>query len=777
MTLAIQLIQDLAVILVSASVAGWVCRKLKISSVVGYLAAGIIIGTPQITFAYVTNADRIHTLLQLGLVCLMFFIGLQFRVRKLKELGAGVIIATALTAIITLTLTRIITTALGYSEAESLFISGMLVVSSSAIISRVLEQYKLNHSRFGQLALGMTLLEDMVAIAMLAWLGSYSAAENAAASGSALGPLLKTLGLLAGFVTLVMVPGVVLVPKWLKRLGGRDDTEPESLLIGGLLFSMAILTVLSGFSLALGAFLCGVIVAESANARSITKNFTALKDIFVTVFFTAIGMSIDIVRFPEAVSLILLGVGLAFIVRVVASTISLLLVAESEENAVRAGLCVTPIGEFSFVIASLGISTGLLSPDFQIAAVGISFVTSLFSPWLIKRSDRIAKVLSPSRIQPIAKPLQLYRQMLTRFDHQSRGNPMTRILLPRIWQIVREFLFATAVLVFARPGYQAMTDWISQEYPAYKGYTPLYWIAIVLLCLLPGVALLRNGNSLALIMGEYFFGAQKQTQSFRIAFVGTLRLLGLTLAGLWLFNFLPYSWMDGYALMWIGLAAVIGAIVGWRLLIRLYSHVEIAMAESMIGGPEGGKFGRRLKESSAKWNLSLVEYRLPDDTVYSGKTIAESRLRSQTEASIIGIERQGFQLASLSPSTQLFPGDLLYLLGEEESLQKAGKHLSVTDPQIQEQANLSVSVLDQVVVRNGAPCIGSSLEKLQWPKLYGVQVAAILRNGTQRIFPDVARRIQSGDVLLLAGPQAAIDALRRSLSKPPAGRTGDSSPD
>ncbi len=770
MTLSIQLIQDLAVILIAASVAGWACRKLKISSVVGYLVAGIIIGTPQITFVYVTNPDRIHTLSQLGLVCLMFFIGLQFRIRKLKELGAGVIIATALTAIITLTLTRIVTTTLGYSEAESLFISGMLVVSSSAIISRVLEEYKLNHSRFGQLALGMTLLEDMVAIVMLAWLGSYSAAESAAASGSALGPLLKTLGLLAGFVTLVMVPGVFLIPKWLKRLGSRGETEPESLLIGGLLFSMAVLTVLSGFSLALGAFLCGVIVAESANAQSITKNFTALKDIFVTVFFTAIGMSIDIMRFPEAISLILLGVGLAFTVRVVASTISFLLVGESEENALRAGLCVTPIGEFSFVIASLGISTGLLSPDFQIAAVGISFATSLFSPLLIKQSNRVAKVFSPSRIKVVGKPLHIYRQMLNRIDRRRRSNPMARILAPRIWQIAREFLFATAVLVFARPGYQATTDWISQSYPAYERFASLYWVAVVLLCLLPVVALLRNGNSLAVIVAEYFFGAQKQTKSYRIAFVGMLRLLGLTLTGLWLFNFLPYSWMDGYPLMGIGLAAIVGAIVGWRFLIRLYSHMEIAMAESITGSPEDGKFGKQLKESSAKWNLSLVEYRLPDDTIYSGKSIAETQLRSHTEASIIGVERQGFQLASLSPSTQLFPRDLLYLVGKKESLEKARDHFSVTDSQIQEQANLAVSVLDQVIVQNDASCIGASLKELQWPSQYGVQVAAILSNGQQHIFPDFDQRIQSGDVLLLAGPKAAIDALRQKLSKLPVGQ-------
>lgn len=770
MTSSILLIQDLAVILVFATIAGWACRRLNLSSVVGYLMVGIVIGTPQITFIYVTDADRIQTLSQLGLVCLMFFIGLQFRIRKLKELGAGVIIATALTAIITLTLTRIVTTALGYSEAESLFISGMLVVSSSAIISRVLEEYKFNHNRFGQLALGMTLMEDMVAIVMLAWLGSYSAAESAAESGSALGPLLKTLGLLAGFITLVIVPGLVVVPRWLKRIGGKGETEPESLLVGGLLFSMAFVTVLSGFSLALGAFLCGVIVAESTSARSVSSNFTALKDIFVTVFFTAIGMSIDITRFPEAIGLILLGVGLAFTVRVAASTISLILVGEKEDTALRAGLSVTPIGEFSFVIASLGISTGLLSPDFQIAAVGISFVTSLFSPFLIKHSDHIAKIASPARITPIAKPLRLYRQLLTGGERKRQANPITRILAPRIWQIAREALFVTAVIVFARPGYRAMTDWVAEAHPGLNEFTQFYWLAVVLVCLLPLVALLRNGNSLLLILSEYMFGIGKEAKAFRVAFLGVARLLGTVVIFLWLFNVLPFSWTDRYVLIGIGVVALVAVIAGWRILIGWYSHVDIAMAESMNPLPEGATSARQLKESSARWNLSLVEFRLPDDTAYSGKTVADSRLRSLTEASVIGIERQGFQLSSVGPSTQLFPGDLLYLVGEDESLQKAREHLSAVDSDTKEQTSLDASILDQVKVTNDSACIGKTLRELEWPKKFGVQVAAIIHGERRRLSPDLDQRIEPGDLLLLAGSQAAINEVRRSLGESQAGR-------
>jgi K+/H+ antiporter YhaU regulatory subunit KhtT len=210
--------------------------------------------------------------------------------------------------------------------------------------------------------------------------------------------------------------------------------------------------------------------------------------------------------------------------------------------------------------------------------------------------------------------------------------------------------------------------------------------------------------------------------------------------------------------------AIIAAISGWRLLIRWYSHVDVAIAESFEPEFVDGGSARRLKESSAQWDLSLVEFRLPGDSVYSGKTVADLALRTHADVSIIGIERQGFQLSTVGPTTHLFSGDLLYLLGESDSLQKAHELLAVAAPDTRERTNLAGSILDQVAVLENAVCAGRTLGELQWPKFYGVQVAAILRGGERRLSPDPDHRIEPGEILLLAGTQAAINEVRRAIN-------------
>ncbi|HBR95071.1 MAG TPA: hypothetical protein DEA90_13000 [Opitutae bacterium] len=340
----------------------------------------------MITFPYVTDVVRIQLLSQLGLVFLMFFIGLSLRLRKLRQVGLGVMLATVITALGTLTLARCSALLLGFDETTALFLAAMLMGSSSAIVGKLIYDNQLMHRRAGQLALAMTLLEDIVAIVMLGYLGSYVAMEQA--SGNAgMGEIFGTVALLIAFVALIILPGIVVLPRWLNRFEKRGGIELETLIVAGLLFAMAWLALSAGYSIALGAFLCGVILAETKRVQAIERSFSGLKDIFVALFFTAIGMAIDVTRFPEALGIIALGVTLAFLVRPIAATLGFLSVCEDEEVAMKAAFCVTPIGEFSFVIAGLGVASGILDDTMQVAAVGISFVTSLLAPMTVKKSD------------------------------------------------------------------------------------------------------------------------------------------------------------------------------------------------------------------------------------------------------------------------------------------------------------------------------------------------------------------------------------------------------
>ena len=262
------LIRDLAVVLVIAGASAWLCQRLGLSAIVGYLVAGAIIGPNTPPFALVSDADRVQTLAQLGLVFLVFSIGLNLSLSRLKRLGLSVIVATLIGAVVVLNGGRLFGWALGWTVTASLFLAAMLMVSSSAIISKVLEELNLTHERAGQLALGVTVLEDVVAIMMLTLLTSL-----AQFGGAQPPPLAPTLGALAAFIVFIALMSLLIMPKLLARLSRSALPETRTLIVGGLLLSLAWLAVRMGYSLALGAFVFGAIIGSTRYKDDIERVF------------------------------------------------------------------------------------------------------------------------------------------------------------------------------------------------------------------------------------------------------------------------------------------------------------------------------------------------------------------------------------------------------------------------------------------------------------------------------------------------------------------------
>jgi CPA2 family monovalent cation:H+ antiporter-2 len=295
----IQFIQDLAVILMVAGVVGWICQRLGLSVVVGFLAAGMLVGPFTPPFSLVTDEARIATAAQVGLVFLMFAIGLRLSLRKLRRMGLTLLIATFIGAIGVYYFTRLLGAALGWGTMESLFLAAMLMVSSSAIISKVLHETGGTHERSGQLAMGITVLEDVVAVVMFTLLSSI--VQLGGASEANVG---QTLGLLGAFVVVALIGGLLLFPWLLKRMSISADEELQTLGIAALLFGMAIIAHHAGYSLALGAFLLGTIVAETPHRHQVERTFEGMRDVFSAVFFVAIGMQINVVQLFDSAGLI-----------------------------------------------------------------------------------------------------------------------------------------------------------------------------------------------------------------------------------------------------------------------------------------------------------------------------------------------------------------------------------------------------------------------------------------------------------------------------------------
>ena len=284
----IQFIQDLAVILVVAGVVGWICQRLGLSVIVGFLTAGILIGPYTPPSALVTDIGRVDTLAQMGLVFLMFSIGLKLSLRRLQRLGLSLLLAVSSGAAIIFYVTRLAGAVVGFSSHESLFLAAMLMVSSSSVITKVLHETGSTHERFGQLAMGVTVLEDVVAVVMLTLLNS-----GVQFGGMASKPLGETLGMFGAFVVLAGIGGLLLVPWLLRKLSISAGEELQTLGLAGMLFALAVIAQRAGYSLALGAFLLGTIVAETPHRTQVERTFEGMRDVFTAVFREAIGMQID----------------------------------------------------------------------------------------------------------------------------------------------------------------------------------------------------------------------------------------------------------------------------------------------------------------------------------------------------------------------------------------------------------------------------------------------------------------------------------------------------
>jgi CPA2 family monovalent cation:H+ antiporter-2 len=393
----IGLIQDLAIVLLTAGIAGTLCRRLGLSVIVGYLVAGIVIGPFTPPFSFVQDVERIQTLSQVGLVFLMFGIGLGLSLSRLGRMGWPTLFATGLGALLMLVLTQALGRLIGWTPTQAMFMAAMFMVSSSAVIAKIVGELNLTHERSGQVALSVTLLEDIVAVCMLTILASHARGGG--------GPTVS--GVLTGmtaFVVLLVGAGLLMVPRLMRGLEARADPELQTIIVAGLLFTLSLAAVKAGYSLALGAFLLGAIVAEIPQKTAVERSFTGMKDLFSSVFFVSIGMMIDL-KLVLPVWPMILGLTVFVIVgRAIATGLALILCGARPKEARRAGLLLTPLGEFSFIIAQLGVSTAVLPESYYPLSVGVSILTVLLVPSINRHAEailRVAERIEPSVLQRI----------------------------------------------------------------------------------------------------------------------------------------------------------------------------------------------------------------------------------------------------------------------------------------------------------------------------------------------------------------------------------------
>lgn len=752
------LVQDFVVLLLAAGLAGMLCKRVGLSAIVGYLLAGIVIGPYSPPFSLITDTEHIAQLSHVGLVFLMFAIGLELSLSKLRRMGLPIIMATVIGALFMFAFTLLLGRGLGWTPLQSLFVAAMLMVSSSAVIAKIMSELKLNHDRAAQMALAITIVEDVVAVIMLTVL-----ATQGAHGSKGIGEVLTGL---TTFIVLFVGLGLLLLPRLLRWLEKRGDAELRTLVVSGVLFLLSLAAIKAGYSIALGAFLFGALMAEMPQKHVIEESFGSLRNLFGSIFFVSIGMMIDLSLLGDIwVPVIALSL-FSLIVRPIACGFALMLVGVPPRQARRGGLLLTPLGEFTFIIAQAGIAAAILPPSFYPLAVGLSVLTVLATPIMNRFADPILRGLEAIEPAPLTRFMAAYQSWLHQLQGRDRSPLALRLIRGRLVQVAVEILFVGGGLIFSHQLLVYVENSIIATWLSTDVLRVVYWSGLGLLVLIPLFAVWRNLGALAAIAAEAW-----HVQSLPPRFVETtLKMAAAIALGSFVYSLFPVE-LSGIGWAVLGLAAVTVIAIFSRKLIYWHSTWQHSVNEVLArhgypAGPEGGADREVLAHSLETWDLQLLECTVPAGATYAGQTLARLQIPKRFGCFVVEVERNNFAIPQPAPELACFPGDKLLLLGRPSELDAACAFLESQPAAHEHRTDFNRAVLESFFVPPEGPT-GQPLGDLQIARRTGVRVLGITRDGIRILVPQATEVLQPGDRLLGLGTLDQLQDLRVLLATNP----------
>lgn len=754
----VNFIRDLGLVLVMAAVAGWVCRRFGLPAMLGYIAAGILVGPHVPWMAGVGDAYRIGALGQVGLVFLVFQIGQGFKLQRLRAMGGPLLLATAVIGLLMFNGSRVLAHALGWPIVSGFVLAGMLMVSSTALIGRTLRATGAAHSVFGQTVLKLTMLDDLVAVTVLTLLPVLGASTTSMPA-ALLGPSVR----LAAVIAAILVTALLIVPRVLRWVDRTAPTEVRALLIGGLLLATALASAKAGFSTAIGAFLLGSVVASTGHKAQSDRSLGGLCEVFGALFFVAAGMLLDLQLLSQVWPLIVLVFGFAVTWRGLSSSVALLIIGQRTTDAVRAGISLTPIGEFSVIIALSAVQANLVPEWFYAMGIGLCVLSTAATPSILRNQGRVSEWLDERLPESFRKAVRLYYDWIGRLRHRQRSSLFWQLTGPRWAQIVVQILFVTGLLIFAKPGYDMAARWLLPDWRWQSALPVLYGAAFLLLLLPPSVALWRTTQSLSMICAEAVTRGHPHRARLRPAFEKLLHGAMCLAVLLLLSTFIPFESMP----VWLGAMSlavgVLAAVLFWRKLVRWHSRFEIDLRTHL-----GERSEPRTRapadwhSQSERWRLEVREYKIGAMTRAAGNAIRDLRLRELFSCTVVGIERQGYSLPNPTADTVLYPEDTLLLLGSPTALEQTERWLGsplADAPELRAEGHVMADLcLEQVSVPAASRYIGKSLGELKLMQRVGVQVVGLQREGVSRLGAGKHDVILPEDCLLVLGrPEQVTD--------------------
>lgn len=743
------LVKDLALILMVAGIVTIIFKKLKQPLVLGYIVAGFLVSPHMPYTMSVIDETDIKTWADIGVIFTLFSLGLDFSFKKIVKMGASPIIATVVIVFFMMMLGISIGHGFGWSKMDCIFLGGMLAMSSTTIIYKAFDDMGLRQQKFAGMVMSVLILEDILAIVMMVMLSAIAGGNNPDGE-QMIGSVIK----IAFFLVLWFIVGIFAIPLFLRSVRKLINNETLLIVALGLCCGMAVLSTKVGFSSAFGAFVMGSILAETIEAEKIIKLVEPVKNLFGAIFFVSVGMLVDPKILIEYAIPILALVGSILIGQAIFGTFGFMLGGESLKSAMRCGFSMAQIGEFSFIIASLGLSLGVISNYLYPVVVAVSVITTFLTPYMIRLATPTYQVMEKHLPKRLINILNHFAMSHPSTTQQSKWKSLLRQML--INTVAYSILTAAVIALM----FTFVLPFSRSLFPGWK----LHWYANAITGILTLVLIAPFLR--AIIMKKNHSNEWKrlwvESSINRIPLLFTI-FVRFVIALAFIFYICNYLTRFTDALMIIIGIAVVSLMIASRWtkkrsikMERLFIHnLRSRDIMAQVNGEKKPLYEGHLLDR----DIHISDFDVPEDSSWGGKTLKELHLRERFGVDMSSIMRGSQRLNIPNGDTVIFPGDKLQVIGNDDQLQKFATALS-TDliPEDLEIEKREMK-LRQLIISGKSEFCGKSLLESGIRDKYNCMVVG-LEEGQEnltKIAP--TRTFEKGDILWIVGEESDLQKI------------------
>ncbi|MDO5321474.1 MAG: cation:proton antiporter [Bacteroidia bacterium] len=739
----LHLVTELSIILVAAGVFTILSKALKQPLILGYIVAGFLVG-PHLGLFPQFSTEAVHEWSEIGIIFLLFGLGLEFSFKKLIKVGSSALLTAGVKCIGMMIVGLLAGNAMGWTFMESVFLGGLLSMSSTTIIIKAYDDMGLKKKPYASLIFGSLVVEDLIAVLLLVLL-STMAVSNQFAGGEMLLAIFK----LVLYIVLSFVVGIYVIPTLFKKVRKFLSDEILLLVSIGLCFGMVVLANLAGFSSALGAFLMGSILSETFEGEKIEHITGSIKDLFGAIFFISVGMMVDPAVIAEHWLPILIITVVAMVGILFCSTTGALLAGQGLDTAVHAGFSLAQLGEFAFIIAGLGCSLGVMRDFIYPVIIAVSVITTFTTPYMIKAADPVSAWLYRKLPEKALNAITPKRGIAS---SSAAEKSEWKVLLKSLFiRIVVYSLLLIAILIASQFLDRFFDSLFPQLNPTAGNWIKMGIVLVVMFPFLYGLSVL---NSESVNRSARKLLKEKSSNSWPIMSLMALRALlamGFVLA-------LVSRYFD---LNVVSILLVFVAVAGTYFISRFSLHRMTSLETRFITNLNEKELSERkkmivtaaVKEQLAGYDVHIETSVISADSPYVGRTLREMPFRHTTGVNIIKIKRGSKSIIVPNGDEYIYPGDTLVAVGTTEQLDAFRQSMAFTPVKNVED---ELFVVEKITLKPDSYLVGKNLRVAKM-RDSGCMVVSVMSSGVLTTNPKPDYVFYEGDIVWIAGAKSSVN--------------------